>query len=98
MKNYRTSDKPSLAQVGRFIYTKGTPVRKPKVTIKMLLKERQKARTIQVKESRETKYESIISETLESAKNENLKLSEAQIEFLHKLIELNDKTKGDSSS
>ena len=47
MKNYRTSNKPSLAQVGRFIYTaKKSSTRKPVKTWKTVLKEHNANRVI----------------------------------------------------
>lgn len=71
MKRYITSDSPRLAQTGEYMYTNNNkPSSKPKVTRLMALRARQKARTVEVKDSRDTKYANVLtSEQMEALNN-----------------------------
>ena len=77
-KRYITSDRPRLARTGEYMYTtnkSSNRKRKPKLTWQMALKDRQKARTVSVKDSRDTKYANV--------------LTDSELEVLNKLLDLN---------
>ena len=63
-KRYITSDSPRLARTGEYMYTTNkSSNRKPKLTWRMALKARQKARTVCVKDSRDTKYANVLTDS-----------------------------------